>query len=885
MTWANILATGSGRLAFRLVIEGMPTIWVTDSALEGVGTDDRRKRVGFRANSFSFSEKADITAATTQGTGFDAEIVDVGGYATAEFAQLPAYTTWLTADLTKSGTTIHVRSTAGWVVNETIHVGTECLVVTNILGATSATVTRGKRDTIAQAHFTTDGVNLRAPEVTTKPAGIEGRRAYVYAIGDDETGNGTRIFAGVCATDARLVGGTKWVISIDPLTTLLDQNVGSDLAEAISPRGIHYFADNDAWLHVTLFAGATRASGASADSFSTGFGSQGSGGNAFFENQDEFITWLNALIVTKSSGWITPLTDDGAAGTPCLQAVHTPDGAWTFQYKTGSTPYWIGILFFSRVDRDLTSARWMSGGTPAVTMTANQTYSLELTYPPEPGLGMVPRGTYGQRDDVVVADYTGAPFTRRLYFGGGFDAGGADSCQIEWGTADGAASDTTYHLLQNGSSVTRSAEVINYDADRLAGTPPHYWTPANLPRITITRIAAVGSLYDFVADITTNSQDLANGGAMPLLTSSDIDLAEFSQNVTDAANGTDFLLRRFYPQSKAFALSEVLGPELMLLGLVPCMDETGKIRFRKFRVRAATDTVDATIDSSVQLGMPQWERASYGSVNDITLKTGYDPKEDKYSGVTFRVRDVGAYSRNKLAKRISIEPKSYYNSRADVGVTNAIILPILEPIIGLLGYPYDLVDIDVPLKMYNTIIGDVVTFTCDQVPNADTGERGVTSLSGLVVGRSWKPSEGRGTLSLLVSLQRIAGYAPTSRVISYTNISGNIYDLTVTAGSQPAGYADYTKWTVGDKVQVENINSASPTVVTGTVTLITSGTEKVRVSFDGAWTPGASTWNLDYRSSDTASMLATQQIYAFEASDTGEIDMGASNVAARTFAP
>lgn len=885
MTWANVLSTGSGPIAFRLVIEGMPTIWVTDSALEGSGTDDRHERVGFRANSFTFSERADITSATLKATGFDAEIVDIGGHATSELAQMPTYTTWLTADLTKTGTTIYVRSTSGWVVNETIHVGTECLVVTNILDAFSATVTRGRRDTIAQAHFTSDGINLRSPEVTTKPVGVEGRRAYVYALGDAESGNGTRIFAGVCATDARLVDGTKWTISIDPLTTLLDQNVGSDLAEPVSPRGIHYFADNDAELQVTLYGSGTFSGGASADHFTTGFGSQFSDGNAFFETQDEFITWINALIVTKSSGWITPLTDDGAGGTPCLQAVHTIDGSWTFQYKTGGTAYWISVQLFSRIDRANFLGRWHLSGSPTVTMTPNQTYILEPSGTSDPSLGCVPRGMYGQRDGVVVAAGSGVPFTRRIYFGGNIDTSGADSCQIEWSTADGSASDTTYHLLQDPDGATRSAEVINYDADRLAGTPPHYWTPANLPRITITRIATVGSVYDFVADITTNSQSLANGGAMPLLTSSDVNLSEFSQNVTDAATGVDFLLRRFYPQSKAMALSEVLGPELLLLGLVPCMDETGKICFRKFRVRASTDTIDATIDSSVQLGMPRWERASYGSVNDITLKTGYDPKEDKYSGVSFRVRDVGAYSRNRLAKRMVIEPKSYYNSRADVGVTNAMILPIVEPIIGLLGYAYDLVDIDVPLKLFNTIIGDVVAFTCDQVPNAETGDRGVTSLVGLVVGRAWKPAEGRGTLSMLVTLQRIAGYSPTSRVISYTNISGNEYDLNVTAASQPTGYASYAKWAVGDKVQVEVIDDDTPTSLTGTVTLITPGTERVRVMFDGAWTPGVYTWNLDYQNSDTSGMPSTQQAYAFEAADIGIVDMGATEVAARTFAP
>lgn len=894
MTWARIKETGSGKLALRFMIEGMPTEWVSDSYLATIASDDRFRKVGFQASCFSFAETVDLTSAATDSNGFTAVIKDIDLLATAEFAGLPESRTWLTQDMATGDTTIHVRSTDGWVVGHTIHVGTECMTIASGITTTTAVVTRGTRNTIVQAHFTADGENLRAPEVTyKKPNCIEGRRCYVYAYGDGETGSGTRIFAGVCSSDASLVNGTEWNIVVDPLTTLLEQSVGGDLEDPVPPRGIHYFYDNRLKIYLTRMTGAGYASGASTtdNCAFTVTSAVANDGTYFFETQEDFCSRVNDLIVSNTAGWTDPLTAAGSGAGGGLFAVPKDDGTWGFQYQVGSTPTWLLVETRSTIDpwfytnAPSTYSYRGSADVSIVSLTANRMYSLvpaaaSPVYHPIPGLGTVPRGVFGGNTETLYQLEAGVDFFRWLYLGGSVSVADAANVSIEWPEESGAsgAQELSYFAVDN-TPASRRIQLQNQSDD--ADHVPRIWTSEFLPKIKFSRVTVRGSLYDYVEHICSESQDSANAGYSPLLTEDDINLSEMQVNVANAANGFPFLLERTYAQTKEMKLSEVLGPELLLLGLVTCLDETGKISFRKCRPLAATDAIAGAINSNTRLtkrGPPGWERFQNGSVNDVTLKTGWDPKEDKYNGTTFRVRDVGAYSRNKLARKVLIEPKSFCSVN-DATVSYRDIVPVIEPILGLLGYPYDVITIDVKLSLFDVLIGDSVTIAASQVPNSQLGTRGITDAVGIVIGREWAPSEARGTLTVLVSLQNIAGYSPTSRVVSYTGT--NPYTFTITAASQPTGYASIAKWNVGDLIEVYNINTASPTTRQGTISSISVGGETITVTLSGAVAGG--TLNIDYQFADV--IQTSQEVYAFIATDQGFVEYISGNDPPRSFAP
>jgi hypothetical protein len=900
MTWARVKETGSGKLDFRLVIEGCKRQWVTSSRLAVIRTDDRYSYVGLKASSIRFSEVADLTSSRIKSSGFDVQIVDVDGQATDEFAHVPDHTTWLTQDMSTADTTIHCLYNLGWVVGQTIHIGTECMTVATLPDSISATVNRGTRNTTVQAHFTDDGSNLRAPEITTdKPSCIEGRRAFLYAYGDEETGNGTLIFTGVCATDARLTKPTLWEITIDPITTLLEQDTGGDLEEPVAPRGIHYYIDNKLLVKLTRLSGATFSSATSTDyaQFYL-YDSTATDGTYFFENQDEFCSALNALIVSATSTWATPLTATGAGNTPCLQAVPTTDGSWTFQYQTGSTPYWLIVDAESAIDPSFYTnhpASYTLRDAPQTTLILNRIYTLvprqpSAVYRPLAGLGTVPRGTYGHDRSVGVTLPGGIDWFRYLYLGGSGSLAGAGAFAsggftIEW--PDGSSSrgaSTTRHSALSVASGTRRLEVQDWGFEDPADEVMRVWTADMLPQIKLSRTTARGSIADYITEICNTSADGANAGYSPLLTSSDVNLTEIQENVAEAANGFPFLNDRIYVQASTLKLSDVICPELLMLGLVPCMDANGKLTFRKCRQLAGTDTISGTVNASKQLtsvNAPTWERFQNGCINDITISTGWDPKEDKYNGTTFRVRDVGSYSRNKLARKITIEPKSYCGYDVDRSVSYRDIVPVLEPILGLFGYPYDVVTIPVPLSMFDVLIGDNVLVSSVHLPNSATGRRGVTNAVGIVTGREWHPSQAHGVLTILISLLNIAGYTPTSRITSTSLVSGTTYDITIATGSQPTGYATIDDWALGDEIQVAAIDSASPTVRTGTITTpFVSGTATFRVVLSGALPAG--TLNVDYVSA--ADVQAAQELYCFQANDSAIIEAGTGDVAARRFA-
>lgn len=884
MTWGNVKQTGSGSVALRLVIEGKRYQWVTDSLLAGSTTDDRERVVGLLGDSIVWSDKCNIANATLESEGFTARIVDVSGKATEDFATMPDQVTYLGANLSSSGTTMVVYDSGVFDVDEYIDLGTETMQVTAIPTPISLTVSRAMRDSFAQAHYTNDGDNLRAPQVTNRPVSIEGRRVYVYAYGDTFSGNGTLVYRGICATEARLVDGTTWEITVDPLSSLLQQDVGTDLSEAVEPRGIYYNTDHDLRINLAMYNSADLSDyprEVAAFHFAEELGTDG---YVFFESQDGFLEALNDLIVDKTSGWAAgyALDDGSTAGSPVLKAIPDAEAGWVFQYRTGSTPRWLTVTYASPVDcGNITSPdrhSLISGSDPVDTVSASTTYKIPNGAGDFPGAGQVPRGfffgvspTGRLSDDPYLSEGQLIPL-------GGTAAPTSDfvTCSIQWPTCGPYVEEEVQCRIRSVDTANRFISVVPLTESR---PNAHPWAPGALPKITFGRVFVEGNLWDYIQDVMDNAADGANVGRVPFLVDGeDFDSSTSEANVDAMTASSPLLSARIYGQFKPMKLIDVITPELILMGGILSTSEDGGLVIRRLRTLAATETTDGEITASHQLNFPSWERNAFGSVNTVILKTGWDAREDKYKGRTFVVRDVGSLARNKTARKLELEPKSYLDGDADSSVSESDVLSTISPLIGLLGYPYDVVTFVLPLTHFDYHIGDTLNVTSAQIPNR-TGTRGVTSGTGIVIGRKCAIMEGTVELTLLMTLQQIFGYAPTWRVASYTGT--NPYTITVESAGRPDGYSEIDEMSAGDLVQIANIDSSSPTVRTGTVTSVTPGTNSFVITLSGAIPAG--TLNVDYQSA--TAVQTSQQIYAFMADGTNTIGFSPTETTAVTFSP
>jgi len=380
-------------------------------------------------------------------------------------------------------------------------------------------------------------------------------------------------------------------------------------------------------------------------------------------------------------------------------------------------------------------------------------------------------------------------------------------------------------------------------------------------------------------EVLNASADGANVGRVPFLVEDeDVDASTSEATVDSLTASSPILASRVYGQFKPIKLIDILTPELTMMGAVIGTTSSGKIAFRKLRTLAATDTLSGAITAAHQLGPPTWERNALGSINTVVFKTGWDAREDKYNGRTFVVRDVGSLARNKIARKQEIEPKSYLSGDAETSISESDVLATISPLIGLLGYPYDVVTFRLPLTHFDYKIGDTLSIDSAQLPNSN-GTRGLSSSAGIVVGRKCTIAEGIVELTLLVTLQNLAGYAPTWRVASYTGT--NPYTVTVESVSRPSGYSTIDDMSDGDYLQIANIDSSSPTVRTGVASSVNATPNTFVITLSGAIPAG--TLNVDYQSA--GAVQVSQQSYGFVSSATGSIAFAPTTSTADTFAP
>jgi len=865
MSWADVVARGSGAIAYRLVIAGQPYEWVSSSALIGAGTEDRERIGGLEARSVQWGESLDPATVKLRASGFTARIIDDGSNRTGDsFSRQPTRINYLSSSVSATAVSIPLTST-NTASGDIFFLGNECFKITSGGGTAAPTVNspRGYRDTIATAHTVDTTLGLTRPEVTFEETGlangratVEGSIAYLYAYGDGETGDGTLVWRGIVAAQPKLRDLTTWEVQLDSIASALNQSLNADLAEPSTLRGINYNAQTAPLYQISILAGDSW-DGAVAHTATVG----GADLAGYYETQEDFCAALEALIRTASSTWGTHALNRTSGERPTLIPQPTTSGAWRFVYSTPSSSHrWCNVDTLNettaRVDPVYTSGMPMirlSDGVRLFTVSASESFE-PYSFARVEAAGTVPRGFVGYLSAAVS--------TQTIYIGGSITLATGDSIALEWPSFDGKDALTRQYDVLTWDATTRRATLR---VRRIPGPMPtaldRYYTASSVPTVTSSRTyAAEGTFADFLIALTTDSPTYAPSGRMPLVTTEHIDTSAITTTVDAVSLGRDWLRARTYAGASDVSLAKMIEDECKLYGLVPYVTTDGRLAFREFRVGAGTESTSYTIDANNNLSgaqMPGWEPNAYGLVNTIQLKTGFDPLTSKHVGRTFVVRDAAALSRNPLPTMMKIEPRSTWAGDADIPYSE--VLAMAQTWLGVLGGAYATITVACKLDAINAVIGSQVSVTIAQLPDVDSGGRGIVAASGVVIGRKVKPLDAVVELTLLSTYVRVAGYAPSSRISSVTLVSGSTYDI-VLDSSQPAGYATTSAWQSGDLVRIATYDNATPASAELTVTSVTVSTRTVRATLTVGTIP-TGTRNLEY--DDATVVQSTQERYAF----------------------
>lgn len=877
MTMSRLIATGRGQIHVRATVEGWPVEFVTAVSMAQTMGDGRERAAGLKLSGITIGANLDLPSGKIDSKGSRVEVHGVTRdfAAVASLRKKPTLRTYLSAYVDRSATTIPVFSTDGWPSSGVLHLNTEAISYTGVTATTFTGCTRGVWDTVAQAHYVQDGgsafeaesAGLAYPPVTNHPASLEGRRVFfhLYSAADGHGGDGNLRWFGVAVTDAKFEG-LKASFQVDAPTAILKQQIGGDVTRELPIRGIYYPWSCPFVLPLTLCdsAGNGEAEPGLAPALVKVTG--------HYETEADFcdalttaienaaldawgVTWNGIIYAQPTSGGFELVYSTPVTGTRYVRI--RPDAGGPAERAFAQ------LLSGSAADSfdQILGGEWIGDGetTPADPLADDATYRVQFAT-------SFPRAYFGDADTPwtragldVPAEASNAPGTR-IYLGG-LIALAADTIVYDVTSADPSRAapvglwDAADRWVQHADPATRITGLF-----ALHG-------PST--RFKAGRQMATGNVGDLLTYLVASSPDYANVGAMPLLRDTDVDVS--AADISDSIGGALVEGRRFVAMGQDVTLEELVAPEIAAAGMHWTIGTTGVLGVRRVRLAASTDPASYTITARQTVGtLPTLESAAlWGFLSQLHIETGYDPIEDEYNGTTLHVNNVQASAPNRGAKTLTIEPKSMEGG-APPGEEDAVRLARVW--LGLLGLPYDIVTLQVPMLFFDAQLGDAIKVTSDHVLN-DDGTMGIEDKLGILIGYEWELETGRGGFTLLMHRRNIAGYAPGFRVASQASLGGDAWNVTLYVTEltdQPLS----TWFEVGDAVRVVQQDSTSPTEVTGQIETINDGTETIKVQFSGAWTPGVGEWAVEPRAADDYAQADNLARFVFVAEDTARIQYG-----------
>lgn len=922
-TFGDVVAYGSGTVEFRVRIEGCPLEFCTTHEMAGLrdgsGFDGPtvagvRRVGGLLRSGLSFSESAYLPGADYKASVGSVTIEDTDDSvswdkraASSVFSRVPRVVGRLTATASATDTVLIVNDTSAFTIGSVYHLDTEAVRVDDA-DDNAIIVTRGMWGTTAQAHFvstsTLVGDRTRYTPIFDAVPTYRRRRVWIYAHGPANIGAedvGTLVARGVISGAPQLSEGTTWSFSIAPITTVLDEDVGPIEGAAVL-RGIYY--PGHAPLRLTFIRFATDEWLSGADGTATIVLS------GFFETQAAFCDALNEKIVSNST----------IAGWGVSISARPVDDRWGLFYRTAASPNqrYIGISGGTSVDggiwpRDASlripgaspdlHVHTVGGATEYYWYWRDNSGSVGRVTPPE-GRRREPRAQLFPYIDTLpdtAVQQALFPWWRAYVISTAgmsvgdvvrFDSKAYESSSeaVSWEAEITAVNVDEGYFEWDPDSMRRvraeDSTVIGLPGPRGLGieTPA---TPALMPEITITRNYGTGSFADFIESVYTDAPDSANSGAMPFVLSSDFaPITEIRAAVEEAAMGKPWLLSRTYRFSSPVRLSDVIKHECRLAGLFMATTADGRITFRPLTTRTTSDATIGSEDILNDAGFGEIVTEPDGIVTGLTIRTGYDPREDEHTGQTHEITVLHALAIQRQRTALEIAPKSRPTGPEPSALE---LVAHLQAPIGMWSRQRAEVSLDVTVTYYDVLIGDAVFVTCPQLPydgarSIDGGDGGMIGVRGTVVGRSWQLDEPAITLTILFDSLDVAGYTPAGRV---TAQSGSGIAWTVTLDSDEYGpggdVADASFFLPAMRVRLVEWDAASPAVVTGTV--VSRSGNDVALELDSAWVPGSAIWNLHYAETTTSGFTDAQQRQALIARAEGRVHLASGTIATKEFAP
>lgn len=864
MTLDRLKASGRGRLHIRIVIEGLSVEFVTDRAMQQTLADGRVRCVGLDPKGIELGARADLRAARIEAQGFELKVNDVSarvpgsrhGIITRELWQRPSASTFLSSPAGPTDTTLTVYDTSTFSASGVVHVGTEAISYTGKTSTTLTGCTRAAWDTIAQRHFVADGEGLGDARVTNRPQGVEGRRVYLYLYGDGDSlqGDGHLRWRGVCSTDLKWDAGV-WTVGVDPITRLLSQPLGSSSSDEIRVRGIHYDS-----AHPWVLLIEQPSTGLAAVASVVGF----------FETERDFCTAATTAIAAALTEAGISLGASGALTlTPAVGgyritfAAHTSGGPHEL-ILTLSPPYTptpgssestalgVGTSLEESLSQSLSPAN-----SEAESIDVPASFPRGAVSFGRSGGRYAPPGLFGSDDWSWERIYLGA-----------FSLPGVGSA-IALESGDSEQVFTVIEVLTGDRAVrVRSASGARFDASTA---------------FTVGTSLGFGTIVDLLTAIAASSPDNANAGAVPLLTSTDI---TWTPDVVSALESAPLCNGRTWVAFDQTTLADVLEPELIALGAYLRLSLSGQIEIDMLRPALNTDAAAYALDDSQQ-GKPTIERGGYGTLGLVRYRFNYDPKEDEWRS-TLSVRDVQNASATRAPIETTVEQRSLGigGGITSTGEVFVGLPPTLETIMRLavnqfafFGTDYSVIHATVDPRFMDARIGDVVAYSSSLLPDTSDGTSAIQSRGVRIVGYGMDLTSGAVSLEMILHTEQFVGYHFGALIKTATLVSGFTYDIELEDDYSEGDATEHLY--MGMAVEALEGDSATPTPVTGGVTLIVSAST-VRVafasapSFTGDWVLRVG-GPLNFEDFDQGAKLA------FVASSAGVIGLSSGSIPAKVF--
>ena len=820
-------------------------------------SDGRERIIGLDVSGVSLGARADLRSARIEAQGIELKLRDLDrlpgsrhGRLTRELWSRPSASTFLSSVAAPTDTTLEVYATDSFASAGTVHIGTEAIRYTSKDATHFYGCTRGSWDTIAQRHFVADGEGLADAKVTDRPASIEGRRVYVtlYGDGDDPQGNGHARWRGVCATDLKWEKG-EWTLGVDPITRLLSQPIGSSSSDELRLRGIHYGVR-----HPWVLLISQPSSGKTAVASIVGF----------YETEVAFCAAATTAVATALSDATISL---GATGTLTVDPM-VSGYRITYTAHSSGAPHELAVTVSpsyvpspSGFDRVALGVGTSLEPSASLDLTPDNGASEALEVP-----ASFPRGAIGARAAYAPAGLFGDDQSwARVYLATYAVPTSGSALAVKDGDEE------RVFTVASADVGTRSVQLA------ATGSGSHFGPDT---RFVLGTAIGYGTVVDMLTSVTSLSPDLANGGAMPLLGSTDI---TWTQDVTDALESSPLCSGRRWTAFDQSTLADLIEPELIALGAYMRLSLTGQIEIDMLRPALATDAAAWTVDDS-QTG-PTIERGSYGTLGLVRYHYDYNPREDEW-GSSIAFRDVQNASATRAPIETDVKQRSATGGLSSSGTFFPGVPPELESIARLavnqfafFGTDYSVIQTSVDPRYLDARIGDVVAYSSSLLPDTADGTSAIAARGVRIVGASLELASGRVQLEMILHAERFAGYHFGALIDSASVVAGFTYDLTLEGGysETDATHHCYAGMSV---VAVEG-DSAAPTSVTGSVVSVQSGTV-VRVafpsapSFVGEWVlrAGPST---NFEDGDQGAKLT------FVAFASARIDYGSTSVAAQVF--